>query len=63
MTLVNLNKVRKDRARAEAKQRADENAVKFGRTKAQRLFETARSDKARAHLDGAKFDDDNAGGD
>ena len=33
---VNLNRFRKEKARAAKKARADENAVKFGRTKAQK---------------------------
>ena len=35
---VNLNKHRKAKARAEARAKADENAIKFGRTKAERLL-------------------------
>jgi hypothetical protein len=45
-TPVNLNRVRKEKARAEKRARADENAVKFGRSKAERTRdeqETARS--------------------
>lgn len=48
---VNLNRYRKDKARAEKKARADENAVKFGRSKAERDLERARADKARRDLD------------
>ncbi|WP_084862315.1 DUF4169 family protein [Salibaculum halophilum] len=58
MSVVNLNKTRKARARAEAKARADANAVKHGRTKAQRLLSTAREDKARRHLDQQRFEDE-----
>ena len=58
MKPVNLNKVRKARARAEAKARADANAVKHGRSKAQRLLDAAQADKAKAHLDQHKFDDE-----
>ena len=42
---VNLNRFRKQKARAERKARADENAVKHGRTKAQKSLETARQNK------------------
>ena len=56
MSVVNLNSVRKDRDRAADKAKADANAVKHGRTKAQRLLETARADHARKTLDQAKFD-------
>jgi hypothetical protein len=55
---INLSKVRKEKNRAEAKAQADANAVKFGRTKAQRLLETAREDLAARRLDQLKFDDE-----
>lgn len=58
MKPINLNKVRKDRARADKKARADENAVKFGRTKAERLLDAARNKQARAVLDAQKFEDE-----
>ncbi|THD73520.1 DUF4169 family protein [Thalassobius vesicularis] len=51
---VNLNRFRKDKARAEKKARADENAVKFGRTKAQKDLDRARAEKADRDLDGKK---------
>jgi len=50
-TPVNLNRVRKDKARAEAKARAAENAVKFGRTKAEKDLDKARADQAARSLD------------
>ncbi len=53
---VNLNRVRKDKARAEKKARADSNAVKFGRTKVERSLEKAREDKAVRDIDGHKLD-------
>lgn len=49
---VNLNRFRKEKARAAKKARADENAVKFGRTKAQKALEEARAQKAERDLDG-----------
>ena len=49
---VNLGRYRKEKARAEKKARADENAVRFGRTKAERDLEKARADKAASDLDG-----------
>ncbi|MDR9428832.1 MAG: DUF4169 family protein [Salibaculum sp.] len=58
MSVVNLGKHRKTKARAEQKARADENAVKHGRTKAQKLLDTAREEKARRHLDQQRFDDE-----
>ena len=51
---INLNKVRKDRARAEKKARADRNAVAFGRTKAEKQAAEARARKAERDLDGHK---------
>lgn len=55
---VNLNKVRKAKARANEKARADANAVQFGRTKAQRMLEVAQSEKMRNVLDAHRFDDE-----
>lgn len=46
MTITNLNTFRKARARAEKRQKADENAVRHGRTKAQKALDQARKDKA-----------------
>ena len=56
--VVNLNKARKVRARTEDKARADANAVKHGRTKAQRTIEATQAEKARRALDQAKFEDE-----
>jgi hypothetical protein len=49
--IVNLNRVRKSRARVEKQKTADVNAVKFGRTKAERLIDVVRDEKARKMLD------------
>lgn len=54
---VNLNQVRKARKRADEKRQADENAVKFGRTKAERLADAARSKQAADRLDQLKFEE------
>ncbi len=48
---VNLNQVRKTKARAEKKARAEENAVRFGRSKAEKDLDKARATKARDQLD------------
>ncbi len=56
--IVNLNKVRKDRDRTQKKAEADLNARKFGRTKGERLAETAREAQAKARLDQLKFEDE-----
>lgn len=50
--VTNLNRFRKDKARAEKRAEGDENAVKHGRTKAQKALERARADKAARDLDG-----------
>ena len=55
--LINLNRVRKDRAKAEAKSAAKTNRAAHGRTKA----ETAKAERERAAadrlLDGSKLED------
>lgn len=53
-TPINLNKVRKDRARAGKKARADRNAVAFGRSKGEKELEKARAEKAARDIDGHK---------
>ena len=50
-TPVSLNRVRKDKARADAKARADENAVKFGRSKADKDLEKAKAAQMQRVLD------------
>lgn len=49
--IVNLNRVRKSRAHDEKRKNADINAAKFGRTKAERLIDVMRDEKARKMLD------------
>ncbi|MEI2804592.1 DUF4169 family protein [Albidovulum sp.] len=49
--IVNLRAARKARERAEARAAADENAARFGRTKALKALEKARAEKARETLD------------
>lgn len=51
---VNLNRFRKAKARAEDKARADENAVRFGRSKAEKAVDRAKADKAERELDGKR---------
>lgn len=50
--VVNLGRERKSRERIRKRAEADANAVKFGRTKAERDLDQARADKARADLAG-----------
>jgi len=56
--ITNLNQARKSRARDEKRARAGANAARHGRTKAERLLEAARNDKARAMLDQHQLEDD-----
>jgi hypothetical protein len=51
-SVTNLNQFRKTKARAEKRAKADENSVKFGRTKAQKAFEKSQAEKAKRDLDG-----------
>ena len=53
-TPINLNKARKTRARAQKRAQADENAVRFGRTKAEKQAEKAEADRATRDLDAKK---------
>jgi len=57
-TPINLNKARKARARVKGRQQADENAAKFGRSKAEKTRLDVAAEKARAHLDAHKVDRD-----
>ncbi len=58
MKPTNLNQARKAHTRAEAKTKADENTVRFGRTKAQRILDATRTQKANERLSQLKFDDE-----
>lgn len=58
MSVVNLNKVRKSKLRAEEKVKADENAVRFGRTKAARVLDAVNAEKANTRLSQLKFEDE-----
>jgi len=55
--ILNLNRARKARVKAEDKTRAAENRAKFGRAKADKALDVARADKLRRDLDGAKRED------
>ena len=56
--VINLNKVRKSRNKAATKQQADENAVKFGRTKVKKRAETSQKALDQTRLDGHKRETD-----
>ena len=51
---VNLSRARKAKARTDAESRAAENRAKFGRTKAERMLDQARAEKASRQLDAGK---------
>lgn len=55
---INLNKARKARARLAAKAQADENAVKFGRSKAEKILDATQNAQAKAKLDQLKFEEE-----
>jgi hypothetical protein len=59
--IVNLRQARKARDRAEEKRRADENAARHGRTKAERLREAAEAERARRTLEAHRFEDEDGG--
>lgn len=49
--IVNLRQAKKARGRAERRAQGDENAARFGRSKALKALEKARADKERDDLD------------
>ncbi len=54
---VNLNRYRKEKARAEKKARADQNAVAFGRSKAEKQLVKMQKDKQNRDLDNHELDE------
>ncbi|MEO1798682.1 MAG: DUF4169 family protein [Pseudomonadota bacterium] len=58
MSVVNFNKARKARARAEKQARAQSNAVKFGRTRAQKAAEKQEAERASQRLDAHQRDEE-----
>ena len=55
---INLNHVRKERKRAEARKDADRNAAYHGLTKAQKQAAKREAARGKASLDGKKQDPD-----
>ena len=55
--VVNLNRVRKERAKAEAKAAAKANRAVHGRTKAEQSKADKERERAAKLLDGSKLDD------
>jgi len=58
--VVNLNRVRKRTARAQAEKEAEANRAKFGRTKTERTIEDARARRQEALLDQHHLDQGDA---
>jgi len=54
---VNLNKARKARDKAQAKSRAAQNRIAFGRTKAEKAATRLDAERARRELDGKQRED------
>ena len=52
--VTNLNTFRKQKARAQKRARGDANAVRFGRTRAQKDLERAQKQALDRHLDAHK---------
>lgn len=56
--VTNLNRFRKSKVAAEKQQQAEENRVRFGRTKADKQISETRQTRTRENLDGHKLDKD-----
>ena len=54
--IVNLNRFRKERRRAEAAAQAKENRVRFGRSKEERAKELGESERARQEIENKRLD-------
>ncbi len=54
--IINLNKVRKARERADREKEAHENRLKYGQSKSERSVADAQHRKSQAELDGARRD-------
>ncbi|MBA3049536.1 MAG: DUF4169 family protein [Alphaproteobacteria bacterium] len=55
--VINLNRVRKDRAKAEARSTAKANRAAHGRTRAERTKAETERERAARLLDGSKLED------
>jgi hypothetical protein len=52
--VVNLGRARKRKQRAEEQRRADENAIRHGRTKVEKARERMEQERLQATVDGAR---------
>lgn len=59
--IINLNKVRKARERADREREAHENRLKYGQSKSERSLADAQQRKAQTDLDGAQRDPSSSG--
>lgn len=55
MEIINLNKKRKAKIKAEKDKKAAENRVKYGRTKKEKQLDTLDRKRHERHLDGHKL--------
>lgn len=56
--IINLNRFRKEKARAAKAAIADENRVRFGRTRAQQALDRISAEKARHHVESHRREDE-----
>lgn len=56
--VINLNRFRKKRKRADGEKHAEENRAKFGRTKEQKQADAREASKAADYIDHHKLEDD-----
>ena len=55
--LINFNKAKKAKARAEGKSKAAENRVRFGQAKGEKAVAKLEAERARRELEGKKRED------
>lgn len=56
--IINLRQARKKKTRADKDQKAQENRVRFGRTKAEKRKEAQERDRAAKAVDGGRLSED-----
>ncbi|MDA5094696.1 DUF4169 family protein [Aliiroseovarius sp. KMU-50] len=56
--VINLRQRRKQAQRRDKARQADENAVKFGRSKAEKMLDAAQNEKSERDLNAHKREDD-----
>ncbi len=53
---INFNKARKAKLRSDKEKRAQENRIKYGRSKAEKQFDKAKTSKLNKHVDDHELD-------